>query len=113
MINSMHVILKLVFYINVLASGLLLCGNFYVKSLFSEVEWEKMVLEKQIKNIKNEISLLNAELMYMSAPDKIRRIAKKYLPLTYIQHTQVCRISTIPQMIYDPEVNQAGDKLEQ
>jgi len=71
-------------------------GLFYVKHVVENTEEDLASLESQINSDQDEIHVLKAEWIYLSRPDRVKRLADKYLQLQPTDSTQIADINSIP-----------------
>ena len=71
-------------------------GLFYVKHVVEKTENELASLEGQINSDQDEIHVLKAEWIYLSRPDRVKKLASQYLDLQPTNSTQIADITTIP-----------------
>jgi cell division protein FtsL len=71
-------------------------GLFYVKHVVENLEEEIYALESQIHSDQDEIHVLKAEWIYLSRPDRVKKLASQYLDLQPTNSTQIADISAIP-----------------
>lgn len=79
-----------VFKITVLL--LLAMGIIYLKIGVVSHEKELLSLNKQIRAISEDMEVLEAELTYLSRPERIRQIASENLNLQFPRSTQVSKL---------------------
>ena len=78
-------------------------GLFYVKHVVENTENELAALESQINADQDEIHVLKAEWIYLSRPDRVKKLASQYLDLQPTDSKQIADISSIP-MAYEGQV---------
>lgn len=71
-------------------------GLFYVKHVVENTEEDLAQLENQINTDQDEIHVLKAEWIYLSRPDRVKKLADRYLDLQPTNSTQIADISSIP-----------------
>ncbi len=79
---------------------LTICGLFIIKDSVMTLRSELQEVKKQVRNEEDAIRILKAELAYLGSPERIQKLACKYLTLEKPKVTQ---------MIKDPLI---GDNLE-
>ncbi len=78
-------------------------GLFYVKHVVENTENELASLEGQINSDQDEIHVLKAEWIYLSRPDRVKKLASQYLDLQPTDSKQIADITAIP-MAYEGNV---------
>lgn len=78
-------------------------GLFYVKHVVENTENDLAQLEDQINSDQDEIHVLKAEWIYLSRPDRIKKLASQYLDLQPTDSKQIADINSIP-MAYEGQV---------
>lgn len=76
---------------------LTICGLFSIKDSVMNLRSELEEVRKQIRNEEDAIRIFKAELTYLSSPERIQKLASKYLPL---------ESPKVSQMIKDPLVTE-------
>lgn len=71
-------------------------GLFYVKHVVENTENELASLENQINSDQDEIHVLKAEWIYLSRPDRVKKLANQYLDLQPTNSQQIADITNIP-----------------
>lgn len=71
-------------------------GLFYVKHVVENTEEDLAALEDQINFDQDEIHVLKAEWIYLSRPDRVKKLADRYLDLQPTNSTQIADINSIP-----------------
>lgn len=55
-------------------------GTMYIRYKNAEIDKQTKIIEIELKKVKNEVRLMKIELAYLTSPDKLKNMVKKYLP---------------------------------
>ncbi len=82
MIRIRHVLILVLFVISVF-------GLFQIKFKVQNLHLEVAELKRSLEHEKNSIHVLKAEWAYLNQPERLQRLAEKYLNLREVQHDQI------------------------
>ena len=71
-------------------------GLFYVKHIVQNLEDEIATIERSIETDEDEVNMLRAEWAFQTKPQRIKKLANKYLDLSPTDASQIADVRFIP-----------------
>lgn len=81
--------IRVSYFIGLILFALSVFGLFQVKFMVQGLHLEVAELKKQLEHEKNSIHVLKAEWAYLNQPERLQKLAVKYLNLKELQHDQI------------------------
>jgi cell division protein FtsL len=82
---------KIISYITIILCLLTIYGLFTIKDSVVTLRLELEEVKKQVRNEEDTIRILKAELAYLGSPERIQKLANKYLILEKPKVTQITK----------------------
>ncbi|MFK7968474.1 MAG: cell division protein FtsL [Rickettsiaceae bacterium] len=82
---------RVLVYIVITLCLLTICSLFSIKDSVVTLKSELQEVRKQVQNEEDAIRILKAELAYLSSPERIQKLASKYLTLEKPKVTQMIK----------------------
>jgi cell division protein FtsL len=82
-------VIKFRYVITVILFALSVFGLFQIKFSVQALHAEVAELKKQLEHEQNSIHILKAEWAYLNQPERLQKLAEKYLNLRELQHDQI------------------------
>jgi cell division protein FtsL len=82
---------KVISYIAIILCLLTIYGLFTIKDSVITLRLELEEVKKQVRNEEDAIRILKAELAYLGSPERIQKLAHKYLTLEKPKVTQITK----------------------
>jgi len=82
---------KIISYITIILCLLTIYGLFTIKDSVITLRLELEEVKKQVRNEEDAIRILKAELAYLGSPERIQKLAHKYLILEKPKVTQITK----------------------
>lgn len=95
---------RVLVYVVIVLCLLTICSLFSIKDSVMTLRSELQEVRKQVRNEEDAIRILKAELAYLGSPERIQKLAYKYLTLEKPKVTQMIKDPLIEDNLEQPRI---------